>query len=301
MSDRDIQRWSREVAEDPGAPSFVRLARAYRKQGRREAARELVEQGLATNPENLAAHSLLALIHLEEGDRERAQDEWETVLRLDPRSFDGLRGLGFLALERDDLSAARRHLDAAAGVRPDDPAVAEARRLIERRAAAPLRAADAEPAAPAPEAMRPGPVPAPARPAPTAAGPDEARQGSRGDPGGLFDPLEEEGMFMGALVLDGQGRPLAGGFPPEQGGTGELLGALLNGVAEEAERTTDLLGIGKWERLLIEGDGAILHASSLPVGGMLLTAARPGTPAGWVVRLSGRARALAQRFLDGGP
>ncbi|MFO7895206.1 MAG: tetratricopeptide repeat protein, partial [Longimicrobiales bacterium] len=133
MSERDIERWTREVAENPGAPSFVRLARAYRAQGRREAARTVVLQGLEHSPEHIGAHGLLALIHVEDGERQKAGDEWETMLRLDPGNFDASRGLGFLALERGDLDAARRHLEAAADVRPDDPAVTQALEVLVRR------------------------------------------------------------------------------------------------------------------------------------------------------------------------
>ncbi|NIP83747.1 MAG: tetratricopeptide repeat protein [Gemmatimonadetes bacterium] len=125
----DIQRWTREVAEDPGAHAFVRLARAYRRQGRRAAARNVVLRGLERNPEHLGGHALLAVIHVEEGDRQLAEDEWETVMRLDPDNFDASRGLGFLALERGELDVARRHLDNAARMRPDDPVVAEARQV----------------------------------------------------------------------------------------------------------------------------------------------------------------------------
>jgi tetratricopeptide (TPR) repeat protein len=287
MSEREIQRWSREVAEDPGAPSFLRLARAYRKQGRSEAARDLVESGLAANPEHVAAHTFLAVIHLDAGDHERARDEWETALSLDADSFASLRGLGFLALERNDLTAARRHLERAAQLRPYDPTVAEARQIVALRsvAAAQRPAGGPDPATAA--APDPAPVPAAAR---------ESRSGAQ-----LFEPLEDEVAFMGGLVLDDEGRPLAGAMSPSDNGAGELLGALLNGVGEEAERTTDLLGIGRWDRLLIEGEGAILHASSLPSGGMLLLAARPGTPAGWVIRLSERARPLALRFMEEAP
>jgi tetratricopeptide (TPR) repeat protein len=282
MSEGDIQRWSREVAEDPGAPAFVRLARSYRRQGRPGSARKVVERGLAAHPEHVAGHALLALIQLEQGDRDGARDEWETVLSLDPGNFDGLRGLGFLALERNDLEAARGYLDGAARARPGDAAVAEAKALIEERAGtAPVHA----------------PPPGDSVGRPDRRGEPE-QESSRSDPARLFDPLEAEGMFLGGLVLDGQGRPLAGSLDPDDPDADELLGALLNGVAEEADRTTGMLGIGGWERLLIEGEGATLHASSLPDGSMLLVSARAGTPPGWVVRLSDRARILASRFLE---
>jgi tetratricopeptide (TPR) repeat protein len=321
MSERDIQRWSREVAEDPAAPSFVRLARAYRKQGRPSAAREIVERGLAVNPEHLAAHSFLALIHVEDGDRDGARDEWETVLRLDPENFDALRGLGFLALERNALKDARRYLEGAARLRRGDPAVAEALQLAERRAAA--APASPAPTTPSPDPWtQPSPTPSPdspPQPSPTPS-PDSLPQPSRSrepgtasspasdgsstiresrvDPGRIFESLGPEASFIGGLLLDEQGRPLAGSLASEKEEAGELLGALLHGVAEEAQRTTELLGIGGWDRLLIDGEGAILHASALADGAILIVAAQPGTPAGWVVRLSDRARELARRFLE---
>ena len=262
MNERDIERWSREVAENPGAPSFVRLARAYRSQGRREAAREVVLQGLAHNPEHIGAHQLLAVIHVEEGEREKAGDEWETVLALEPGNFGASRGLGFLALERGDLEAARRHLETAAEARPDDPAVTRALEVLERREAD--RNED----------------------------PAEAR-----DPTRLFDTLAAEAPFLGAVVLDGQGLVLAGRIETD-GAREELLGALINTAVAEARRTTEMLGLGGWDGMLLECEGATLHVAGLSDGAVVLMAVRSGAPTGWAVRTADRAQALARSFLE---
>lgn len=261
MNEREIERWSREVAEDPGAPSFVRLARAYRSQGRREAAREVVLQGLAHHPEHIGAHQLLAVIHVEEGEREQAGDEWETVLALEPGNFGASRGLGFLALERGDLEAARRHLETAAEARPDDPAVTRALEVLERREAD----RDGEP---------------------------EAR-----DPTRLFDPLAGEAPFLGAVVLDGQGLVLAGRIETD-GAREQLLGALINTAVAEARRTTKMLGLGVWDGMLLECEDATLHVAGLPDEVVVLMAVRSGAPAGWAVRTADRAQALARSFLE---
>lgn len=292
MSERDLQRWSREVAEDPGAPSFVRLARAYRRRGQRDAARDVVVRGLERSPEHVEAHSLLALLHVEEGDRQSARDEWETVLALEPGHFDASRGLGFLALERNDLHAARRHLDAALLARPDDPTVAQARQLVDRRAAAgPARSRATPTTAPATAPARTG-EPTPAARAPTAVdGPDPIR---------LFEPLRAEGPFLGAIVLDDQGLVLAGGLEDDAGGTTDLLGGLLNGVVGEAQRTVELVRMGGWESLMVECDQATLHLTPLG-GGTLVVATPPRTPAGWVVRVAALARKLAHRFVETEP
>jgi tetratricopeptide (TPR) repeat protein len=277
MRDFDIQRWSREVARDPGAPSFVRLARAYRRQGRTTAARDVVVRGLEQNPEHLEAHSLLALIHVDEGDRVRARDEWETVLRLEPGHFNANRGLGFLALERDELEAARRHLHAAVRARPEDPTVAQALEIVRQRTAT---------AMPGQRTARSGD-----------AGP-EARSGQ--DPTRLFESLAGETSFLGALVVDRQGLLIAGSLL-EARGTGELLAGMLSVVVDEARRTASLVRLGAWEGLAVECDQATLHGSPLPGGALLLLAARPGAPAGWVAGVSVRARTLARRFLEVAP
>lgn len=293
MSDRDLQRWSREVAEDPGAPSFVRLARAYRRQGRRAAAREVVVRGLERNPEHIEAHSLLALIQVEDGDREQARDEWETVLRLAPGNFDASRGLGFLALERNDLDAARRHLDAAARARPDDSTVAQAREVLQRRADRPAPVSAAGTSTPPPHRAQDGPGGQVA----TAASLGPGRVAGR-DPGRLFEGLEGDAPFLGALVLDEQGLVLAGSLVEGTVGTAELLGALLNGVVEEAHRTAELLRLGEWEGLLVDCEQATLHVAPLQEGAVIVVVAPPRTPAGWVVRAASQAGQLAHRFME---
>lgn len=304
MSERDLQRWSREVAEDPGAPAFVRLARAYRRQGRRAAAHEVVLRGLERNPEHLEAHSLLAVIHLEDGDREQARDEWETVLRLAPDNFDANRGLGFLALERNDLARARRHLDAAARVRPDDPTAAQALEVARRRAAT------GEPASPhAPVAFPPASDRSVGPPIPTTSGArgDGAAQQppvdapGRRDPTRLFDALTDDDPFLGALVLDEQGLVLAGSLVEGRPGAGELLGAVLNDVVDEAHRTAQLVRIGEWHGLLADSEHATVHVAPLGADAIVVVVARPGTPAGWVMRIAARAHLVASRFMEVAP
>jgi predicted regulator of Ras-like GTPase activity (Roadblock/LC7/MglB family) len=317
MTDRDMQRWSREVAEDPGAPSFVRLARAYRRQGRRGFARDIVVRGLARNPEHLDGHSLLAIMHVEEGDPVRARDEWETVVRLEPGHFDASRGLGFLALERRDYNAARRHLGAAASARPGDPTVAQALQVLDwrttgaesrvpgpqssdRNGAGAAADAPARPAADAParlEAEAPGAtVPDSGAPTPDV-GPSATPRGSEG----LFHALDGEPCFAGALILDTHGMVLAGALAREGQDSGALLGALLDGVVAEANRTTDLVQLGRWEELMVECENATLHVAPLDDGAVVVSKLQPRTPAGWVVRLAATARSLARRFMEAAP
>lgn len=291
----DVQRWSDEVARDAGAPSFVPLADAYRRQGNRDAALRVCLRGLERNPTNVEAHTLLARLYLENGDRERAHDEWGITLRLDAENFEAHRGIGFVHLERGDFGTARRHLDHAASVRPDDPAVQEALQMLtERLPSQAQRQAQAQPQQPqpttsGPSAFPPRPVPVPA-PVPSSI-----------DPTQLFDGLRRETPFLGAVLLDVHGLVLAGALGGDAGGTdAEALGAILNGAIQEAVRTAELLELGAWRGILLETETAQLHITALSDGLMVLLAAREGAPAGWVVRTAQRAAELSRSFLADG-
>jgi|GEM_PF-281246 len=129
----DLQRWSEEVARDPASLSFLPLARAYRRQGRRDAALKLCLRGLEHHPTHVDAHGLLAVLYFESGQRSKAYDEWSMVLRLEDNNFEALRGMGFYHLEQNDDTTARRHLERASALKPHDPAVQEALRILRER------------------------------------------------------------------------------------------------------------------------------------------------------------------------
>lgn len=239
----ELQEWSREVARDPAAPAFLDLARAYRRDGRLEAAIQLCVRALARNPAHIEGHSLLAQLYLESGDRERAGDEWSIVLHLEPDHFESLRGLGFLWLERGDYDSARRHLERASELRPGDAAVREALGLLESQSG---------------KAAPPAEKRAPERGREQPAGVREVV------PGRVFEPLLEEPACRGVLVLDAGGGVLAGGMRGDGRGDVELLVARLGGVHEEAARVLKAAGAGAFEGLLVETDAARL--ALLPAG-----------------------------------
>lgn len=294
----DLQRWSDEVARDPASLAFLPLARAYRRMGQRPAALQLCLRGLRHYPSHVEAHGLLALLYLENDQRQHAADEWSVVLRLDPDNFEALRGLGFSYLEQDQLSRARQTLERAAALRPADPAVQEALRLLgnrqghlghdasesdpdashaEREPHAAVRAA-----APGVEEDGGQAVAAPARPA--------------ADPTQLFAELGPASAVHGALLLDAHGLVLAGSL----GGAADAaaLGAILGGAIAEAVRTANHLALGEWRGILLESERALVHLA--PVGGnaTVLLAARPDAPTGWVLRVAEQARALGSRYLE---
>jgi tetratricopeptide (TPR) repeat protein len=314
----DLQRWSQEVARDPASLSFVPLARAYRKQGRRDAALRLCLRGLEHNPTNVDGHGLLAMLYFESGQRAKAYDEWSMVMRLEPDHFEALRGMGFYHLEQGDDAAALRNLQRAATLRPKDLTVQEALKLIEERTRPaeapelmPWEAHDpwatvAQPITPAVASVFEPPLPVPARPAPSHPVPalDELRaappaaNGLPNDPARLFDPILRGGQILGALLVDAHGLVLAGSLMGASATKAQALGAILGGAIEEAGRASAHLELGRWQGILLDADQALLHLAPVREGAILLLAAQRDTPAGWMLRCAHHAAALAERFLE---
>ncbi|HSJ08359.1 MAG TPA: tetratricopeptide repeat protein [Longimicrobiales bacterium] len=330
----DMQRWSDEVARDPRSLAFLPLARAYRRQGLRDAAMQLCLRGLEAYPTHVEAHGLLALLYLEAGDSQKAADEWSMVLRVDSDNFDALRGLGFCMLEQDHLSRARQMLERAALLRPSDAAVQEALRVLGTRqdlvqhgisrthhpsgsddpwaeqsghvpVATPAAAAPAEgsSAAPAPPPAA-TPQAAPATPtAPSAAPASRAEPAAAPapmstDPTQLFDELLGAGPLVGALLVDGQGLVLAGRLTAAVASDAALIGAVLGGAIGEATRTTQYLSLGAWRGILLESESALLHLAPAGADSVVVLAAARGAPAGWLLRAAAQAAEQSVRFLE---
>lgn len=301
----DLQRWSEDVARDPGSLSFLPLARAYRRQGRPDAAQRLCLRGLERHPENVEAHDLLALLYLDAGDRKRAADEWSMVLRLDPANFEALRGLGFCFLEDGEAGRARQHLERASLIRPDDGAVREALRLATERdgggSSTPPAASTTLPPPPAaliePEPWMESPAPpapvAASEPAPAARAP---HQQTPVDPARIFDHVIG-GPVLGALLVDTRGLVLAGRMDVTSGDV-EALSALLGGAIDEARRTVLLAHLGEWRGMLLDTGNAMLHIAPATAEAVILIAARRDAPAGWVLRNAQNAQAVAAQFLE---
>ncbi|HEX6308787.1 MAG TPA: tetratricopeptide repeat protein [Longimicrobiales bacterium] len=319
----DLQRWSEEVARDPRSLAFLPLAKAYRKQGLRAASLQLCLRGLEAYPAHIEAHGLLAMLYLDDGNHEKAADEWSMVLRIDPDNFEALRGMGFCFLEQDRLTRARQMLERAALIRPDDPTVQEALRVLGTRQEIaekgltharnfafsddPWAAADTGPTfmlepsmareEPAPAASRAQPTPVPQHdtapsPAATATGPLPL------DPTLLFDDLLSAGPLLGALLVDRKGLVLAGRLTEAMRGDSSVLGAVLGGAIGEATRTAHHLALGTWRGILLDAEHALLHLTPAGPEAVLMLAARRDAPAGWLVRASAHAVGQARQYME---
>jgi tetratricopeptide (TPR) repeat protein len=269
MSD-EVRRMSDALAQDPGSRVFVPLGEALRRQGQRELALKVTLKGLERHPHLSDAHDLLARLYADDGDIERAFDEWDMVLRLSPGHLGALKGMGFICFHRERFGDAERYLAAAAASDPADSAVASA---LEH-----LRHAQVEARADTGAAMA-----------------DAVANDSRY----LFvDVLRDEGQT--ALLLDPSGLVLAGAYVNGDGhDVAQEVGAELSGVTDAARRATRHLALGDWTSIVFETDVAVVAMAPSLQDGLLVLATSRATPLGLVRRLLDRCSERAQRWLEG--
>src|SRR3954468_6795628 len=120
----DVRRLSDELARDPGSRVFVPLGEALRRQGQLDLALKVTMRGLERHPHFPDGHDLLARIAVDQGDLQRAFDEWDMVLRLAPGHHGALRGMGFVCFRQGRLPDAEQYLSAAMSAGDTDEGVA---------------------------------------------------------------------------------------------------------------------------------------------------------------------------------
>ena len=268
MTPDTIRAWSDELARDPNSLAFLRLAEALRRRRALSEARAVALRGLARHPYLADAHDVLARVHVDAGEHDRARDEWEMAVRIDPRHGSALKGLAFLAFRGGDLAAAERHLRDARVLDPADEGLARAHQRI-------LEALSP----PAPNERSPARV--------------EART--------LFAPLLGDSDRT-ALLLDRDGLVVAGAYADAHGReVGDEIGAELSGVSEEAARALEHLGLGSWTLLLVEAAHATVGLAPVPQNAVVLVAAARDTHVGFVRRLLMQARERAATWIEGAP
>jgi predicted regulator of Ras-like GTPase activity (Roadblock/LC7/MglB family)/predicted Zn-dependent protease len=300
----EIRRLSNDLARDPSSLVFMPLADALRRAGQLDIALRVALRGLDRHPYLADAHDVLARIHADRGDLERAADEWEVALRLDPSHSQANLGLGFVVYRRGNLESAERRLSIA-GV-TDHPGVATALAHVRSALGAKTPNGNSATAVPNGSARHDAPpvagqVVAPARPVsrpptpvppvPEFPVPDPARAKQ------LFSSALD-GPDQSALLVDGDGLVLAGAYVDPTGtDVAEIVAAELAGVSSEAERAMKHLGLGMWTSLLVEADDAVVAMTPAPLGSLLVVAASRQTPVGLVRLLLDRALTRARDWL----
>lgn len=264
-----LRAWMDELERDRTSPAFIPLADALRRMGRLEEARRYALQGLEHHPHLAGAHDALARVMADLGDDAQARDEWEFALRLDPSHHASLRGLGFLAWKRRDLATAEQLLARALHENRADDGVASALRRVrselrQETAAANARAHNGERQATSSHRGR-------------SSAADEARQLfavllGDGDRTALL--MDRDGLVLAGTYVDGSGREVA-----------DEIGAHLSGLADEASRALQQLGLGRWQSMLVEAQHATVALAPAPEGAVVLVAAARDAQVGLVRRL----------------
>jgi len=267
MSD-DIRTLTAELAADPSSLVFLRLGEALRQRGLLQAAAKVAVAGLIRYPHHPGAHDLYAHILADGGDYERAFDEWDMALRLDPTSPGALKGIGYLYHRAGDHTRALEHLAAAAAAAPEDEGLQAA---ISRLLALV------------------GPVAAPAG----AAEPEAPFDPSRG-PFADFDEAD------GARLLVDSGGLCIGGRLTAPGGTdrSEEVAAEIAGACREASRAADHLDLGAWQSVIVECEDVNLLLERPTPETCLLVMQDRDQPIGQLRYTAERAAASARRWLE---
>lgn len=278
MSD-DVRALTAQLAADPASLVFLPLGEALRRRGQLDAAQKVALQGLGRYPHLPDAHDLFARILTDRADFERAFDEWDMALRLDPLHAGAHKGIGFLFFKAGRVAEALEHLEQALAEAPDDPSL--------QHAVARVRAALGDAAPVAPPAAKPVEAAAPV----AAASDDDAARAA------IFAGLE--GAENGLLLIDTQGLRLGGGLrSPEGADVADVVAAHLAGVSREASRTAKLLGLGQWEAVVLESPGG--NAALLPVSSeaLLLVVRDTSVPTGRLQVAAERAGRAARAWLE---
>lgn len=173
------ERWEAE----PGSRVFLQLADEYRRLGRTEEAARVLEEGLESSPNHLAAQVALGRCRLDLGRPDQAVTLLERVVESDPTQMVAYRLLVDAYLREGRAAEARQRLRIYSLLNDSDPEIAELRRRIGEldRSRPEAPADEPPPLEPAPGAEPPpgtGPEPQASEEAP--GGPPE--EGSREEP-----------------------------------------------------------------------------------------------------------------------
>ena len=274
MAADDIRAMSEALAAEPASLVFLPLGEALLARGEYSHASRVAQRGAARHAGRADAHDLVARIALAQGDEARADASWETVLTLAPGFGTAHRGLGFLRYRQGRLDEALQHLEAA---RTDDPADASVLSAL----AAVRAATQARPESPRRTAVTGATAATGARAANAAT---------------FFDDLLGDTAQV-ALLLESDGVVTAGRYETADGtDLGALLGAHLSGVSEEAERAMRHFDLGRWTRITMETEAAVVAMA--PVGEALVLVAAPRElPLGFVRRTLERCVAAARAWI----
>jgi len=278
----DIRVMTSQLAADPTSLVFLSLGEALRRRKQLASAQKVAVAGLSRYPDLADAHDLYARILGDCGDFEAAFDEWGIALRMDPSHAGANKGVGFLYFVAGELPKALEHLQQASTAMPEDEGILAAITRVQEGLSQTGQTQQADQG-----------------PAPAAAPPPVVEEAVKKEP-------REEGVFAGfegaedgLLLVDEQGRRLAGGLESPEGlDVADRVAAYLAGVSREASRATKLLDMGAWADLTIQSPDGNFHLTAPSADTILLVARESGVPLGRLAALSDRAAEAAIQWME---
>lgn len=105
-------------ADESAELPYLRMAVVHDERKDQVQLRQALQEALARNPRNAAAHEHLGFAHLRLGDPEAASASFTEAAGLDEKRWRAVMGLGLAAMARSDLWAARLHFDTARRMQP---------------------------------------------------------------------------------------------------------------------------------------------------------------------------------------
>ena len=142
-----IAEYVETLAKDPRSPVFVPLSEIYRKMGFLDDAYQVASTGVRHLPGYAPGHVALGRVQSQCGDLVAASGSFSKALDLDADSLPALKGLARVKRQSGELTEARRLLERAVALAPNDETLS---RIL--ASLAPEEKAPASAAAPAPAA-----------------------------------------------------------------------------------------------------------------------------------------------------
>jgi len=254
--------WHRLLRRAPASLRFAELADRHRRTGALAEAAAVCARGLLRYPGYATGHVVMGEIFCARELLDRARDQWQEALRLDPQHPRAHFRLAELHLAQGERDQAVRALEAAI---LSDSNFAEAHFLLaEIRGGAALETADAAPGVTTPSADRPS----------------ASRPSYRFSL--LLNALERSPFLQGVLLSDANGLPIAGnqnwGSASSVAGP-QMAAAVSAAAARESKQLLSCLGAGDLKAVLLRGAGGVIRCVTLP-GATLLAELKPDAPLG---------------------
>ena len=137
MSDDAIQRYEKELAEDPQSRAFAPLAEAYRKAGRLDDAINTARVGLEVHSGYSAGLVVLGRALYEKGEIDSAAETLQTAVKENPENYLGQKFLGKVLMDKGETKGALSALESANFLSPEDEEVARLLDEVKSRATKP--------------------------------------------------------------------------------------------------------------------------------------------------------------------